>query len=352
MEIRCPHCSKAYVIDDKRKAALKDAISMPCPNCKGLIPISPGTGSDGQAASSPTDKMVHDSRESLPTGEDQVDVSSLKERILGSLKDLPPMPQVAQRARQIISNPASSFSDLAKVIETDQAIVTRILKIANSSYYGLSGKVSSVQHAAVVLGSKTLMEMLTLACSSEILGRTLEGYNLDAGELWMHSLAVAAGSQIIARRVRPELEQDAFSAGLIHDVGKIILEPYIQKRKGDFRAFVNEGKETFLNAEKHILGFDHAELASEACQKWKIPTKITQAIRYHHDPTPSKGDVLSFIVHTADAVAIMSGIGAGLDGMLYTLHPDALSLLKLKAEDLSTFMGQIAEFVEKTAQEF
>jgi HD-like signal output (HDOD) protein len=122
------------------------------------------------------------------------------------------MPQVAQKAREVIANPASSFKDLAEVVETDQAIVTRILKIANSPFYGLSGKVSSVQHASVVLGMKTLMEVLTLACSSEILGRTLPGYDLDAGDLWKHSMAVASASQIIARRINPSLEQDAFSA--------------------------------------------------------------------------------------------------------------------------------------------
>jgi len=211
MKIRCPHCSKEYTIPDERLKALTSVVTIPCPSCRGGIDISPGQGRD-PSASEPL----------AAEGEERG--SSLKERILGSLKDLPPMPQVAQKAREVMAKPTSSFSDLAKVIEADQAIVTRILKIANSPYYGLSGKVSSVRHAAVVLGSKTLMEMLNLACSSEILGQTLAGYDLEAGDLWTHSLGVAAGSQILARRVKPELEQDAFSAGLIHDAGKIILD--------------------------------------------------------------------------------------------------------------------------------
>jgi HD-like signal output (HDOD) protein len=284
-------------------------------------------------------------RASVPAGG-----TELKERILKTMHDLPPMPQVAQKAREVISNPASSFQDLAKVIETDQAIVTRILKIANSPFYGFSGKVSSVQHASVVLGAQTLMEVLTLACSSEILGQTLPGYDLDAGELWKHSLAVASASRIIAGRVNRSLEQDAFSAGLIHDVGKIILDPFILERKAAFKAFVDEGRETFLNAEKHILGFDHAELASEACRLWHIPAPITLAIRHHHDPAPSDGDQLSFIVHMADAIAIMSGIGAGIDGLLYAIHPEAPKVLKLQGDDVSEIMGAIADFVDKTTQ--
>jgi putative nucleotidyltransferase with HDIG domain len=335
MKISCPHCSKEYHIPDERLSSLagnKEDIMLPCPNCKGIIGIRVGELSGKADGSAP-------------------DGTALKQRILRSLKDIPPMPQVAQKARQLVSKPNSSFSDLAKVIETDQAIVARILKIANSPFYGLSGKVSSVQHAASVLGTRTLMDVLNMACSSEILGKTLAGYNLDAGELWSHSLAVALGSQVIARRINPDLEQDAFSAGLIHDVGKIILDPYVRERKDAFQAFVDEGNRTFLNAEKHILGFDHAELASEVCEKWQIPAGIVEAIKHHHDPVAETGNILQFIVHTADAVAIMSGIGAGMDGMLYALHPDALKVLNLKSEDISVFMGQIADYVEKTTQE-
>jgi HD-like signal output (HDOD) protein len=327
MNIRCPHCQKGYHIPDERLQTIRESITLHCPGCKGAIVVQP-----------PLENPLH--------GKGTV----LKERILKTMHDLPPMPQVAQKAREVISNPASSFKDLAKVIETDQAIVTRILKIANSPFYGFSGKVSSVQHASVVLGAKTLMEVLTLACSSEILGQTLSGYDLDAGELWKHSLAVASASQIIARRVNRSLEQDAFSAGLIHDVGKIILDPFILERKAAFKAFVDEGRETFLNAEKHILGFDHAELASEACRLWHIPSPITFAIRHHHDPAPSDGDQLSFIVHMADAIAIMSGIGAGIDGLLYAIHPEAPKVLRLKGEDVSEIMGAIADFVDKTTQ--
>jgi HD-like signal output (HDOD) protein len=345
MKIKCPHCSNEYDFADELLPTNKKVVMLPCPNCKGIIGIRTKQDDNENASA------VETERQEKPAGGSPAEGGNLKEKILHSLNDLPPMPQVAQKAREVMAKPASSFSDLARVIETDQAIVTRILKIANSPYYGLSGKVSSVQYAASVLGSKTLMEILNLACSSEILGRTLEGYDLNTGDLWVHSLAVASGSQIIARRVKPDLEQDAFAAGLIHDVGKIILDPYILERKGAFLSFVEEGNQSFLKAEKQILGFDHAELASEACKKWKIPAQIATSIGYHHDPSDSKDDILSYIVHTADAIAIMSGIGAGIDGMLYSLHPRATKVLNISNDDVSSIMGQIAVFVEKTTQE-
>ncbi len=346
VNIRCSKCSKEYIIREEILLSHSDreSVSMPCPNCKAAILIripklqenAPETGAETRAPAGD---------ESSLTGE------SLKARIFRTMKDLPPMPQVAQRARQVLANPNSSYSDLAKVIETDQGIVTRVLKMANSPYYGRSGNVSTVQHASAVLGTKTLMEVLSLACSSEILGKTLDGYDLSAGDLWKHSLAVARGSQILALRVKPELEQDAFSAGLIHDVGKLILDPYIHERKPEFQSFVKLENESFLVAEQRLLGFDHAELASEVCERWQIPSHIAQAIRFHHDPTPSDRDILTHIVHMADAIAIMSGIGGGLDGLLYSIHGDVMETLRMREEDVMEIMADVASYVEKTTQD-
>ncbi len=345
MKIQCSHCKKEFSVkEDNLKAYMdKDVLSLPCPNCKKMITI------DLRTSSHNVEEQDKASCANKP--EESLSGDSLKERIFKTLKDLPPMPQVAQKARKVLADPNSSFTDLAKVIETDSGISTRVLKMANSPYYGLSGNVSSLHHASSVLGAKTLMELLNLACSSEILGGNLDGYDLAAGELWKHSLAVASGSQIIARRVDMSLEQDAFSAGLIHDVGKIILDPYVLERKAEFQAVVGLEKESFIEAEKRILGFDHAELASEVCERWQIPKHITLPIRYHHDPTPSSGDTLSYIVHMADAIAIMSGIGAGIDGLLYTIHKDTMGFLNLGEEDLSEIMADIADYVDKTTSE-
>jgi len=239
---------------------------------------------------------------------------------------------------------------LAKVIETDQAIATKVLRIANSPYYGSVGGVSSVQQASVVLGTKTLMELLSLACASGPLAETLKGYELKSGDLWMHSLAVAAGSRMIAKEKKAELTEDAFSAGLIHDVGKLILDPHIFQRKEAFREAVQNGKDSFLRAEKEVLGFDHGEIASEVCEKWKIPPHLSLAIRHHHNPAQSEDNELAHIIHVADVVAMMTGIGGGLDGMLYKIDDQAMSLLDLGHTDVTILMGEVSEYVEKTVE--
>jgi len=308
---------------------------MPCPACKGKIEVT----TPSQQAPLPGSS----SQEPLSGNE-------LKEKILRTVEDLPPMPQVAQKARKVISNPGSNFSDLAKVIETDQAIAAKVLKMANSAYYGSVGEVSSVQQASVVLGTKTLMELLNIACAAGPIGKTLKGYELKSGDLWMHSLAVAAGSRMIAKEKKAELTEDAFSAGLIHDVGKLILDPHIFQRKEAFREAVQNGKDSFLRAEKEVLGFDHGEIASEVCEKWKIPPHLSLAIRHHHNPAQSEDNELAHIIHVADVVAMMTGIGGGLDGMLYKIDDQAMSLLDLGHTDVTILMGEVSEYVEKTVE--
>lgn len=309
MIITCTHCQKEYNIPDERLSAYKKNIVFPCPACKENIEVVLDVKENAAGNLSAETKTVQETPPANAASSKMPSGQALKEKILRSVKDLPPMPQVAYKAREVIADSKSSFTDLAEVIKTDQAIVTRVLKLANSAYYGVSGKVSSVQHASVVLGMKTLMELLTLACASSSLSKTLKGYNLEAGDLWKHSLAVAFGSQVIANKKKPDLAQDAFSAGLIHDVGKIILDRHVLDRKETFEAFVQDGKESFLQAEKTILGFDHSQIASEVCERWRIPQQLSTAIKYHHSPSRSNGNELAYIVHVADMIAIMSGIG-------------------------------------------
>ncbi len=341
MLIECTKCSKKYDIPDERLAAFGKNFTLPCPSCKEHIAIKlEESGAKGTEVPAEEEAVKE-----LPTGE------KLRKKILNSLKDLPPMPQVAQKARQVVSDPDSDFRDLAKVIETDQAIVSRILKIANSAYYGAVGRVASVQQASVVLGVKTLQELLTIACAAGLLGEELEGYELGAGDMWKHSLAVAAGSRIIAKKNHPALAEDAFSAGLIHDAGKLILNAYVNERKEFFLEFMAQGDKSFLIAERDILGFDHSEIAFDVCEKWQIPKHVSAAIKFHHYPVRSNENGLAYILHVADSIAMMSGIGTGVDGMLYEMDEKALDFLNLEMSYTQEVMGEVIEYVEKTTSE-
>jgi HD-like signal output (HDOD) protein len=284
--------------------------------------------------------------------EENFKILSLKSKILRSLVELPPMPNIILKAREIMEDAGSSLKDLAGVIEHDQAIVARVLALANSAYYGLSGLVSSIQHASILLGQKTLGELITIAASSQLLSKRLEGYQLNPGDLWKHSLAVALGSRIIAEKKNAEWGEDAFIAGLLHDAGKIILNPYIEERKNEFKRVLKNGQQKFIGAEKEILGFDHAEVMSRAARFWRYPETQSTAIRYHHYPLRSGNCELAFVVHLADFAAKEAGFKSEDRVSLPEIDPQTLNYLGFQKEELHHIIIEITESVEKLATEF
>jgi len=354
MKIECPDCRKAYKIpDEKIPFGKKFAVS--CLACKKRIVIDLRSEAKPNEPPQPQ-KPEKKAQAAAPArersfGKKQPSGIKLKYGILRTLDDLPAMPHVVQKAQGIMARSDSNVKELARVIELEQAIATRVLKLANSAYYGLSGKVSSVQHASVLLGYKALGDLISVAGISNLMSKDLEGYQLDSGDLWRHSIAVAFGSRILANRKDTEFGNVAFFAGLIHDAGKLILDSYVYERKDAFDEFMADGENTFVNAEKKILGFDHSEIAFELCQKWKIPNDQRIAIRYHHSPSKSDGNELAFILHMADYIAMVNGYGAGADNGQCPMEDGVMDFLDLREEDVENIKKDVQESVEKMSQE-
>ena len=354
MKIECPECQKAYKIPDE-KIPFGKKFSVSCLACKKRIVVDLRSEEEpNEPIQPPKPEKEAQVAEPVPEptfGKKQPSGIKLKYGILRTLDDLPAMPHVVKKAQEIMAKPDSTIKELARVIELEQAIATRLLKMANSAYYGLSGKVSSVQHASVLLGYKTLGELISVAGISNLLSQDLKGYQLDSGDLWQHSIAVAFGSRIIANRKDTEFGNLAFFAGLIHDAGKLILDPYVYERKDDFDEFLADGNHTFLSAEKTILGFDHSEIAFELCQKWKIPNDQSLAIKYHHNPSLSDGNELAFTLHMADYIAMTNGYRSGTDGNHYQPEEGVMEFLNLREEDVEHIKKDVQESVEKMSEE-
>jgi HD-like signal output (HDOD) protein len=346
MKIKCPNCPQVYNIPKERFPEGKKKIAFPCPACKATIRID----------LSKTDMDKDDVKNSKETAagsveKERADGQALKKKILRSVTDLPPLPQVVMKANEIMANPSSTFKELGGVIETDPAIAGRVLKLANSAYYGLRGMVSSIHQASVVLGFEALGELISVVGAAGLLDRFLGGYGLEAGALWQHSLAVAFGSKILARKKTPTRENDAFSAGLLHDSGKIVLDEYVKEREEKFDAFLKKEGNTYLAAEKQILGFDHAEIAFDLCNKWSIPENQSIAIRYHHCPGESNQNELAYIIHIADVLAMKGGIGTGFDSMFYEIEEGAREYIGIEKSELEEIMQEMIESVDKISDQ-
>jgi putative nucleotidyltransferase with HDIG domain len=346
MKITCPNCPQVYNISKEKFPEGKKKIAFPCPACKATIRIDLNK----------TDKEADALNQSAAVQTDTpkkgaADSQTLEKKILRTVTDLPPLPQVLMKANEIMANPSSTFKDLGGIIETDPAIAGRVLKLANSAYYGLRGMVSSIHQASVVLGFEALGELISVVGAAGLLDNILNGYGLEAGSLWQHSLAVAFGSKIIARKKYPTHENDAFSAGLLHDCGKMILDEYVKEREEQFDSFLKEEGNTYLAAEKKILGFDHAEIAFELCKKWNIPESQSIAIRYHHFPSESNKNELAYIIHIADVLAMKGGIGTGFDSMFYEIEKKALEFTGIPESELEEVMQEMVESVDKVSEQ-
>ncbi len=343
MKVACNNCGQSYNLPDERLPQGRK-VNFPCPACKSKVTLdlrSPEKEEGASESDRQVFKPLAETSESALAGED------LKKKILQSVKDLPPMPKVLFKAREVMADPKSSFKDVAAIIETDQAIAARVLKVANSAYYGLSGMVNSIHQATVVLGQQTLEQVITMVSSSSLLGKRLKGYNLNAGVLWKHSLAVALGSRMIAAKRAPALESDAFSVGLIHDAGKLALNKYLEQKKQEVQRFFNDHSASSLLAERHVLGFDHTEIAEDLCRKWKLPDSHAEAMRYHHDPVSSGDNQLAHVIYLANYLAKEAGYGSDPCADVTPLEETSLKALTLKQADIEDLSADLSAAVEE-----
>lgn len=275
------------------------------------------------------------------------EIKSLKPIKLKKIKNLPQLPEVAIRILNLIADPNLNVKKIAEFIETDRRIVSKVLKIASSAYYGMGGKITSIQHAAIVLGYKILGEIVLTAGAKDILDRKLQGYTYDSLDLWNHSLAVAYGSKFIVNKENPSLINAAYTAGLIHDVGKIILDELVLEKKGEIKSFMEKEGKTFLDAENHFFHFNHAEIAFELCRRWNFPEFISTAIKDHHQPSYSNGNKLSYVLYTADHIARMIGMGYGNTDILCKIKDATENFLGLRQQDISEMALKISEAAYK-----
>ena len=285
--------------------------------------------------------------ESTPNNKRLQQGNELKMKLFKGLEDLMPLPQVVLKAQMLLTDPNSSFEDLANIIETDQEITLKVLNVVNSAYYSLKKEVCSVRQACVMLGLKVIAEVIMAAGTSSVFKKALEAYNMDPQGLWRHSLATAMSSRKIAKAVQPAVANEAFLSGLFHDVGKLILDEQIFSRNDAFKKFLGSSPDTHFEAEKQILGFDHSEIASELCKRWKFPKTVIKAIRRHHNLNPEQVDDLTFILYAADNLTKMNGNGNCGGSKINELDEHVMQYLSLAEDDINDIQIEVNDSVSQ-----
>lgn len=259
--------------------------------------------------------------------------------LVKKISNLKPIPPIANRIMELAGDPDSALSDLMELISYDTAVTANLLKICNSAYLGLAVPVDSVQQAVSLLGSKQIIELVLLNTVSENLLDAQQGYQLDTGELWKRSVASALVSKSIARRHNVDDIFFTYTAALLKDIGKVVMDTLVEKSLGKIRFLVTQKGCSFDEAEKEVIGIDHASLGGIIAEYWKFSPQLTFIIKNHHMTNESaRTDVETSVVYLSDIVAMMVGAGIGADGLAYKFYEDIFSELHVTATELQGFL--------------
>lgn len=264
--------------------------------------------------------------------------------IIKKIDRLKPIPQITNKVMSIAQDPESSMADLSEIIVYDTALTANLLKIANSAYFGLQGKVDSVHHAIVYMGMDQVVSLVLLASSAESLKTAQKGYDLNVGDLWKYSVSSALIARELTKLKKARETHLIFTASLLKDIGKVILSQYVGESFKKISTLVKQQGYTFREAEKEVIGIDHSELGGIVAETWKFSPKMVEIIRNHHQPQKSSiSEFESSIVYMADTLCMMMGIGVGSDGLSYRFHQEVVERLELTERNFQEIMAGFGE---------
>ena len=221
---------------------------------------------------------------------------------LDAIPNIPTLPAIALKVNSMLMNPNTSMRELSDLIINDQAIVSNLLRLVNSAFYGFGSQIDSAHRAIMVLGIETVRNAIISVSVIPAFSTNHAGGDFSLSAFWQHSIAVAVVSRKLARHLAGEIPETCFTAGLLHDIGKIIIARHLSADSSPILDLEHQGM-SGCEAEKAILSLDHAEIGGYLAHKWHLPDNLMQAIATHHTPQRRvAGHNLAAVVHAADAI--------------------------------------------------
>ena len=260
--------------------------------------------------------------------------------LIRDIDSLPTLPSVVAKVNELVDSPKTSAGEINEVISNDLALSSRILKLANSTFYGFTRKISSITHAVVNLGFNAVRNVAISAFVFE----AFDARDLPFGykDFWIHSIGVAVGSQVLARRRGLEDTEDGFMCGLLHDCGKVALHQFA---RGDYARVLNKVREDdclVVDAELALLGTTHAQVGGMLMEEWRLPEKMVDVISNHHLPLNSRAPELCACVHAADILVRAMMIGSPGDARIPRMEARVWMTLGLPVRDVEQLMKATA----------
>lgn len=260
------------------------------------------------------------------------------------------LPEISFRVNEMANDPDSTADDMAKLISQDPALVVRMLKIANSSYYGLSNEVETISRAVTVLGTNKIRDLVLSTSTSE----AFEGIPNDLitmQDFWHHSLYCGLLAQILSKKSKNTNAESIFIAGLLHDIGQLLMFNQMPEKSHEAILLLMEGTEELetFEAERHVFGFDHTQVGAALIKNWKLAPVLQECVEFHHEPQKAKQFPAEVaLINIANAVAVMADFDStSEDDEIPMINPISWELTGLTKNDLPEAIKEAQEEINE-----
>jgi HD-like signal output (HDOD) protein len=264
---------------------------------------------------------------------------TLEEKVEG-ITTLPTLPQVASRLMQVMSNPYASAGDVAALVSRDMSLAARVLRLANSAFYGMPRKITNLTNAVVILGNKVINTLVLTVTVYDMFPQDKESRLFDRRSFWRHCLGCGLMAKLLSKRLHRAVvfdAEEAFCAGLLHDIGKVVMEQYLHD---DFRKALRYGADngvSAFDAELRSIGYTHTDVAEWLTRQWELPSILRHPIIYHHRPGEAEEYREAIVLcHCADWLCHQLGLTLGEGPAAPQLSRAGLGELGITEEDLES----------------
>jgi putative nucleotidyltransferase with HDIG domain len=265
------------------------------------------------------------------------------DHLVSQIGSLPTLPSILQKVTELVNNPKTSAIQLSRLILDDQALTARLLRLVNSPFYGFPRRISTVTEAVTILGFHAVRNLLVTATVVELL-RGPESKEFSPAKLWEHAVGTAVAAGLLARYTRHEDREEIFVAGLLHDVGKLVIYQFFPKEFVK-ALLLSRSEDVHLRvAEQRLLGFTHDQAGSLLAERWKLPVRLCEAVAFHHRPDLAQtAKREAAIIHLADLLCRALALGLGGDDAVPPLSEAAWQRLGLAEDVLDPLMAELEE---------
>ena len=269
-------------------------------------------------------------------------------RLVDRIQGLPTLPSMLHSINQMILNPRTSAKEVAQLISSDPALTSKVLRIVNSSFYGFPNRIGTITHAIVILGFNTIKSIVLSSTIFDVFKRTPKPGDFDRTEFWKHSIGCGAAAKVLGQRLNYPMLEELFIAGLLHDVGKIVLDQFLPEQFRETLGIVRGRNVLIVEAEAEVFGVTHADIGSWLFEKWNLSKGLVQTTRCHHNPALAGDEQkLAEIIHVADILTRAIRFGNGGDDKIPPLSDAAWKSLGLREAELDDLLTATGVEIEK-----